>query len=102
MIAPPAQGICFAIGIDTAIWVATRLMRDGRVRRSRIGVAAQTVPIATRVRRFHGLTQPTGVMVSEIVARRARASEPDCRPVTSCLSFDGAPVAGARRPATDS
>src|SRR4051812_6205772 len=41
----PAQGICFAIGIDTAIWVATRLMRDGRVRRSRLGVAAQTVPI---------------------------------------------------------
>ena len=61
-----AQGICFAIGIDTAIWVATRLMRDGRVRRSWLGLSAQTVPIATRVRRFHGLIQPSGVMVSDL------------------------------------
>ncbi len=38
-----AQGICFAIGIDTAVHVATRLMRDGRVRRSRLGLSAQTV-----------------------------------------------------------
>jgi S1-C subfamily serine protease len=38
-----AQGICFAIGIDTAVHVATRLMRDGRVHRSRLGLAAQTV-----------------------------------------------------------
>lgn len=54
-----AQGICFAIGIDTAIWVATRLMRDGRVRRSWLGLSAQTVPIATLSRadpakRCHG------------------------------------------------
>src|SRR5580658_3772554 len=62
----PAQGICFAIGIDTAIWVATRLMRDGRVRRSRLGLSAQTVPISTRVRRFHGLQQASGAMISEL------------------------------------
>jgi S1-C subfamily serine protease len=39
-----AQGICFAIGIDTAADVAARIMRDGRVRRSRLGIAAQSVP----------------------------------------------------------
>jgi S1-C subfamily serine protease len=61
----PAQGICFAIGIDTAIWVATRIMRDGRVRRSRLGVSGQTVPIDTRIRRFHRLEQPSGVLVLE-------------------------------------
>ena len=89
----PAQGICFAIGIDTAIWVATRLMRDGRVRRSRLGLAAQTVPISTRVRRFHGLQQATGAMISEISpdgpARQAGLQTGDV-----VVSFDGAPVTG--------
>jgi S1-C subfamily serine protease len=64
----PAQGICFAIGIDTAVWVATRLMREGRVRRSRLGVSGQTVPIDTRLRRFHRLTQASGMLVLDVVA----------------------------------
>ena len=66
----PAQGICFAIGIDTAVWVATRLMRDGRVRRSRLGLSGQTVPIDTRVRRFHQLVQRSGVLVLDVRSRR--------------------------------
>ncbi|PPQ33698.1 S1C family serine protease [Rhodopila globiformis] len=89
----PAQGICFAIGIDTAIWVATRLMRDGRVRRSRLGLAAQTVPISLRVRRFHGLQQAAGVMVSELAAdgpgRLAGLQAGDV-----LLSFDGVTLTG--------
>jgi S1-C subfamily serine protease len=89
----PAQGICFAIGIDTAIWVATRLMRDGRVRRSRLGLSAQTVPISTRVRRFHNLRQTSGVMVSELApdgpGKRAGLQAGDV-----LVSLDGAPLAG--------
>jgi S1-C subfamily serine protease len=89
----PAQGICFAIGIDTAIWVATRLMRDGRVRRSRLGLSVQTVPITTRVRRFHGLQQTTGVMISETApdgaARQAGLQSGDV-----LVSFDDVPVTG--------
>ncbi|MDR3532971.1 MAG: trypsin-like peptidase domain-containing protein [Rhodopila sp.] len=89
----PAQGICFAIGIDTAIWVATRLMRDGRVRRSRLGLSAQTVPIATRVRRFHGLDQATGVMVSEL-APDGPGREAGLQTGDVLVSFDGVPVTG--------
>jgi S1-C subfamily serine protease len=61
-----AQGICFAIGIDTAIDVATRLMREGRVRRGRIGLGAQTVPIDLRLVRAHDLSLRTGVLVTEL------------------------------------
>jgi S1-C subfamily serine protease len=89
----PAQGICFAIGIDTAVWVATRLMREGRIRRSRLGVSVQTVPISTRVRRFHGLTLPTGAMVSDLAAdgpaRQAGLEVGDV-----IVAFDGTPVPG--------
>jgi len=63
-----AQGICFAIGSDTAIDVAARLMRDGRVRRSRLGIAGQTVPLDRRVVQRLGLAAATAVMIAEIIA----------------------------------
>src|SRR5438874_9286945 len=44
----PAQGICFATSIDTAKFVAGRLIRDGQIKRSYIGVAGQNVPIPRR------------------------------------------------------
>src|SRR5690242_19615692 len=46
-----AQGICFAIGIDTAIEVSYQLMRHGRVRRSRLKLAGQTIALDRRVLR---------------------------------------------------
>jgi S1-C subfamily serine protease len=63
-----AQGICFAIGIDTAIDVATRLMREGRIRRGRIGLAAQTVSIDLRLVRAHALQQRSGALVDDVTA----------------------------------
>jgi S1-C subfamily serine protease len=62
----PAQGICFAIGINTAKFVASRLLRDGRIRRSYIGVSAQTVPIHRRIVRFYDLPNETGAMVLSV------------------------------------
>jgi S1-C subfamily serine protease len=89
----PAQGICFAIGIDTAIWVATRLMRDGRVHRSRLGLSAQTVPITTRVRRFHGLDQTTGAMISELAAD-GPGKQGGLQAGDVVVAFDGIPISG--------
>ena len=62
------QGICFAIGIDTAADVAARIMRDGRMRRSRIGIAAQTVPLEPRLARRLKLVAPSAAMVTEVVS----------------------------------
>src|SRR4030095_2703975 len=44
----PAQGICFAIASNTAQFVAAWLIKEGRIRRSWIGVAGQNVPIHPR------------------------------------------------------
>jgi S1-C subfamily serine protease len=88
-----AQGICFAIGSDTAIDVATRLMRDGRVRRSRLGVAAQTVALS-RARIYQlGREAASAAMVGEVVtggpAERAGLKAGDV-----LLRFAGSPVGG--------
>jgi S1-C subfamily serine protease len=63
-----AQGICFAIGIDTAADVAARIMRDGRVRRSRLGIAGQTVPLDPRLARRLKLATPSAAMVTDVAA----------------------------------
>lgn len=89
----PAQGICFAIGIDTATWVATRLMRDGRVRRSRLGLSGQTVPIDTRVRRFHHLEQSSGVLVLDAL-ENGPAAHAGLQRGDVVVALDGVPTSG--------
>jgi S1-C subfamily serine protease len=89
----PAQGICFAIGINTAKFVASRLLRDGRIRRSYIGVSAQTVPIHRRVVRFYGLARQTGVVVVGI-EDRSPARTAGLREGDVIVALDEKPVAG--------
>lgn len=59
----PAQGLCFAIASNTAGWIAGKLIREGRVRRSTLGIAAQNTPLLRRVVRHHALEGETGVLV---------------------------------------
>ena len=65
---PAGQGICFAIPMNTAKWVAGRLMRDGRVRRSWLGVAAGTIGLPRRMTHALGLTLERGILVQGIEA----------------------------------
>ena len=62
----PAQGICFAIPIHTAQFVAGRLIKDGRIRRGRLGVGGQTVPLPRTVVRALRLGAATGVLVLSV------------------------------------
>jgi S1-C subfamily serine protease len=62
----PAQGICFAIGANTARVIAGWLITEGRVRRSRIGLSGENVPIARRYVRHFGLARETGVRVHQV------------------------------------
>jgi S1-C subfamily serine protease len=62
-IIPSAQGICFAVGIDTANYVAGRLIKDGRIRRGYLGIAGQNVPLTRRMVRGHNLSVESGIFV---------------------------------------
>jgi S1-C subfamily serine protease len=88
----PAQGICFAIASNTAQFVAGWLIKDGRIRRSSIGVAGQNVPLHPRVVRFHRLTTKTGVLVAE-VEPGSPAALAGLRKGDTIVGFKGVPVA---------
>ncbi|MDX2168093.1 MAG: trypsin-like peptidase domain-containing protein [Deltaproteobacteria bacterium] len=88
----PAQGLCFAIAARTAEYVASRLIRDGKIRRSVIGVAGQNTPLLRRVVRFHGLPVESGVLVAgceaDSPAARAGLQKGDV-----IVGFDDTPIA---------
>jgi S1-C subfamily serine protease len=88
-----AQGLCFAIGINTAKFVAGRLLHDGRIRRSYIGVEAQTAPLHRRLVRFYDLQQESGVFVMS-VADGSPAQKAGLREGDVIIALDGKPVAG--------
>jgi S1-C subfamily serine protease len=92
----PAQGICFATSIDTAKFVAGRLIRDGRISRSYIGVAGQNVPIPRRIVRFYQLPVDSGVLLVsfETKGKVSAAKEAGLLAGDIVIEFDGNPIRG--------
>ena len=89
---PAAQGLCFAIPIQTAEFVAGHLIRDGRIRRGYLGLGGQNVALPRRLARLNGLPGPHGVLVLAVEpdspAARAGLRERDV-----IGGFAGQPVA---------
>ena len=88
-----AQGLCFAIGINTAKFVASRLLTQGRIRRAFIGVEAQTVPLHRRIVRFYDLPKETGVIILA-AEEGGPAKIAGLREGDVIVAFAGQPVAG--------
>ena len=87
----PAQGICFAIASNTAKFVAGWLIKEGKIRRSYIGVAGQNVPIHRRIVRFYDLPLETGVLVVS-VEKNSPAERAALRAGDLIVAFNDQPV----------
>ncbi|HYA92002.1 MAG TPA: trypsin-like peptidase domain-containing protein [Thermodesulfobacteriota bacterium] len=88
-----AQGICFAIGANTAKFVTGQLIKEGKIRRSYIGLGGQNVPLLRRIVRFYRLPVESGILVVSVeekgAAQRAGLSVGDI-----IVGFDSQPVTG--------
>ena len=89
----PAQGICFAVGANTAKIVTGQLIRHGKIRRGYIGVAGQHMPLLRLAQRAHGLSGTSGVLVTE-VAPGGPAAQAGVKPGDVVVAFDSAAVTG--------
>jgi S1-C subfamily serine protease len=88
-----AQGLCFAIGINTAAFVAGRLIKDGRITRGYLGLAGQDAPLHRRLVRFHGLTVERGILVASVESG-SPAERAGIRPGDVLIAFNDRPVDG--------
>ena len=89
----PAQGICFATAIDTAKVTIAQLLRHGRVRRARLGLAGQNIVLPRRMVRRYGLERDGAVQVASI-ERGGPASRAGFEQGDIIVGFSGQPVAG--------
>src|SRR5438874_12151077 len=89
----PAQGLCFAIGINTATFVAGRLIKDGRIKRGSLGIAGQNVPLPRPLVRRHTLPVTSGMLVLS-VEPHSPAQRAGVHPGDVLVGYAGRPVAG--------
>jgi S1-C subfamily serine protease len=88
-----AQGICFSVASNTAQHVLTQILQHGRVRRARLGIAGDQIPLPQRLKVHAGLTQSAAVRVVEVQAD-SPASAAGLEPGDVILSLDQDAVTG--------
>ena len=89
----PAQGLSFAIASNTARFIVSRLLRDGRIRRSYLGIGGSKTPVSRRIVREMGLAVASGVRI-ETVETPSPASAAGLRARDLVIAFAGKPVTG--------
>ena len=89
----PAQGICFAIAINTAKVVVSQLFKHGKVKRGSVGVIGQNVTLPRLVVRFHDLSSENGVLVVA-VEPDSPAQKSGVRSGDIIVDYDGHALAG--------
>jgi S1-C subfamily serine protease len=83
-----AQGICFAVPINTAKSVIPELMREGRVARGWLGLAGQTQGLSKALVHRLGLEVEAGVLAVQVVSG-GPAEAAGLKPGDLILTIDG-------------
>lgn len=89
----PAQGLCFAIPVNTAKLIAGQLIKNGKITRSYLGITGQNVPVHPRILRFYHLAKSTGLFVAS-VQDRSPAGRAGILAGDLIIGFNGEPVSG--------
>ena len=89
----PAQGICFAIPVNTAKFVAGLLLKHGKIRRAFLGIGGQTVPLPRRIVRLNNLSIENALLVT-VVEERSPADSAGVREGDLIVAYDGEPISG--------
>jgi S1-C subfamily serine protease len=92
MVILPAQGLCFAIAINTAKYIVGWLIKDGVIHRAYLGLGGQTAKIHGRIRRYHSLPVETGMLVLT-VEPGSPASRAGLREGDVIVEFNGHAIA---------
>ena len=88
------QGIAFAVPINTATWVISCLLKDGRVRRSYLGVAGHDAGIPRRLIREFALPRERAMALTAVTPR-SPADDAGLRAGDLLIDFGGLPIGGA-------
>ena len=88
-----AQGICFSVAANTALYVLAQVLQHGRVRRASLGIEGATTPIPRHVARFSGVEQAAGVRVLKII-KDGPAEAAGLQSGDLLIAIDDAPVLG--------
>lgn len=86
-----AQGISFAVPVNTAKWVVGELVTRGQVRRAHLGIAGQVRPLHRRVQRYFELKTTSGVEVMS-VEEKGPAARSGLLVGDVIIGLDGEPV----------
>ena len=88
-----AQGICFSVASNTALYVLSQILQHGRVRRAAIGIEGQQSVVPRHIARFAGVTQELGVRVMKVV-EKSPADDGGIKSGDLIIAIDGHAVAG--------
>jgi len=87
-----AQGLCFAVSSNTALFVLGELIVHGRVRRAHLGIAAQTIELPRKLALATG-TGPRAIRIDDIESD-GPAAQAGLRGGDILLTLEGMPVTG--------